>query len=410
MSLVLRALAGKGWHRGRRAGVAVLAVLVSGVVAPTVAQASGGMLVGAAEDAAMAPTLAGAQVQMDLAKSAGLDAIRLTAQWRTGMRAPLPGDLAALQNAVAAADLDGITVFVSVYPSGSSVTPRTAQARSDFVAFATSLATALPTVHRFIIGNEPNLNRFWLPQYDRHGRDVAAPAYEALLASTYDALKAVSPTVTVIGGAVSPRGNDTIQSNKHSPTTFIKDLGTAYRRSHRRRPIMDAFALHPYEDNSSIPPTFLHPRSTTIAIADYRKLVKLLGQAFNGTAQAGSRLPIVYDEFGVQSVIPAYKRGAYQGYKPLSERPVMESTQAAYYSQALALASCQPTVTALLIFHVTDEPNLDRWQSGVYYADDTPKTSLLVVHHAINLLQTGPVRSCTAAAARAFAKRAATNA
>jgi hypothetical protein len=367
------------------------------------------MLIGAAEDAAKQPTLAGAKAQMDLAQAAGLGAIRLTSQWRPGERAPLPADLAALQNAVASADQDGIVVFVSVYPTGSSMTPVTSKARSDFAAFAASLATALPTVTRFIVGNEPNLNRFWLPQYGKGGKDVAAPAYEALLAQTYDALKAVSPTITVIGGAVSPRGNDTIQSQKHSPTSFIEDLGTAYRRSGRTRPIMDAFALHPYDENSGIPPTFRHPRSTMISIADYPKLVKLLGTAFNGTAQAGSRLPIVYDEFGVQSVIPAYKQTAYAGFKPLSERPVPEATQAAYYSQAIALAACQPTVTALLIFHVVDEANLDRWQSGLYYADDTPKTSLPVVRDAINLLHTSGVHACTNAAARAFAQRAATS-
>jgi hypothetical protein len=386
-----------------RALAGAVAVVIAVLIAPTAAQASRRIVVGAAEDAGKAPTLIEAKVKMDLAKLAGLEAIRLTAQWRSGQRAPLPADLAALQNAVGAADLDGIVVFLSLYPFGSSVTPRTARARSDFAAFAASLATALPTLHRFIIGNEPNLNRFWMPQYGRNGRDVAAPAYEALLAKTYDALKAVSPSATVVGGAVSPRGNDSIRSKKHSPTTFITDLGAAYRRSGRARPIMDAFSIHPYQDDSSVPPTFAHPRSTTISIADYRKLVRLLAKAFNGTAQAGSRLPIVYDEFGVQSVIPASKRAAYDGYKPPSVRPITEAKQAAYYAQALALAACRPTVVALLIFHVSDEPDLDRWQSGVYYADDTPKPSLRVLRGAIALLRKGRVPGCTAAAVRAFA-------
>ena len=135
-----------------------------------------------------------AKTKMDLAKLAGLDAIRLTAQWQPGETAPLPDDLAGLQNAVDAADLDGITVFLSVYPTGSSVTPLTPQARAQFVAFAASLAQSLPTVHRFIVGNEPNLNRFWMPQYEPSGADAAAPAYEAMLAQTYDALKAVAPS------------------------------------------------------------------------------------------------------------------------------------------------------------------------------------------------------------------------
>jgi hypothetical protein len=366
------------------------------------------MLVGAAEDAGEQPTLAGAKAQMDLAKLAGLGAIRLTAQWTTGERAPLPGELQALQNAVDAADLDGITVFLSVYPRGSSVTPRTAQARSDFAAYAAFLAGALPTLSRFIVGNEPNLNRFWLPQFGKDGRDVAAPAYEALLASTYDAIKGVSPNAKVIGGAVSPRGNDSVVSRKHSPTTFIADLGRAYRRSGRTQPIMDAFSLHPYEDNSSIPPTLPHLHATTISIADYPKLVRLLAKAFGGTGQPGSGLPIVYDEFGVQSVVPAAKLAEYQGSKPRSERPVAEATQALYYAEAIALVACQPTVSALLLFHVSDEPSLDRWQSGLYYTDGTPKTSLPVVQRAIGLLHADGVGACNDAGARSFARLAET--
>jgi hypothetical protein len=363
------------------------------------------MQVGAAEDAAQAPSLALAKSKMDLAKLAGLNAIRVTAQWRPGQTAPLPAALASLQNAVGAADLDGIAVYLSIYPYGSSVTPLTAQARAQFAAFATSLATALPTVHRFIVGNEPNINRFWMPQFADDGSDVAAPAYEALLAQTYDALKAASPGVTVFGGALSPRGNDSVMSRKHSPTTFIADLGRAYRRSGRTRPIMDAFALHPYEDNSSIPPSFAHPRSTTISVADYPKLVALLGEAFDGTAQAGSTLPVVYDEFGVQSRIPAAKARVYQGAESPAARAVTEATQAEYYAEAVALAACQPTVSAILIFHVSDEAQLDRWQSGLYYADDTPKTSLSVVEHAIASLRSGGVGPCTTAGARAFAAR-----
>jgi hypothetical protein len=368
------------------------------------------MLVGAAEDGAKAPTLAEAKTKMDLARLAGLDAIRLTAPWRRGETAPPPDDLQSLENAVDAADLDGIAVFVSVFPAGSSQTPRVARERADFAAFAASLATSLPTVHRFIVGNEPNLNRFWLPQYGRDARDVAAPAYEATLARTYDALKRVSPSVTVIGGALSPRGNDSVVSRKHSPTTFIRDLGLAYRRSGRTRPIMDEFSFHPYEDNSSIPPSFTHPHSTTISLADYSKLVRLLGTAFEGTTQLGSDLPILYDEFGVQTRIPRNKRPLYDGLLPRTDQPVGEATQAVYYTEALALAACQPTVAGLLIFHVSDEPDLDRWQSGLYYADDTPKTSLPIVRDGIDLLHAHWVAGCTLTDVRAFAARAAADA
>jgi hypothetical protein len=384
---------------------ALLAVLV--LAFPTLAHAATGMQVGAAEDAAEAPSLAAAKTKMDLARLAGLTAIRLTAQWRTGEKAPAPAVLASLQNAIGAADLDGITIYLSVYPKGSSVTPLTPQARADFTAFVVSLARSLPTVHRFIVGNEPNINRFWMPQFASDGSDVAAPAYEALLAQTYDALKTAAPTATVLGGALSPRGADSIVSRKHSPTAFIADLGRAYRASGRTRPIMDAFALHPYEDNSSVPPSFAHPRSTTISIADYPKLVALLGKAFDGTAQPGTLLPVVYDEFGVQSQIPTTKARVYGGAEPRATRAVAEATQAEYYAEALALAACQPTVTAMMIFHVSDESQLDRWQSGLYYADDTPKASLPVVERAIASLRGAGVGPCTTSGARAFAARSA---
>jgi len=70
------------------ARLAALAAAVAVLALPGLARASQGMLVGAAEDAAEAPSLAQAKAKMDLAKLAGLDAIRLTAQWRTGETAP----------------------------------------------------------------------------------------------------------------------------------------------------------------------------------------------------------------------------------------------------------------------------------------------------------------------------------
>src|SRR5207249_3290287 len=149
-----------------------------------------------------------------------------------------------------------------------------------------------------------NLNRFWLPQFDPvSGADVAAPAYVSLLARTYDAIKAVRPFTTIYGGALAPRGVDKPNTGRdtHAPTALILDMGAAYRASGRALPIMDALSIHPYADNSSQSPEFAHPNSTPIGIADYDKLVGLLAQAFDGTAQRGSTLPILYDEFGVES-------------------------------------------------------------------------------------------------------------
>jgi len=200
----------------------------------------------------------------------------------------------------------------------------------------------------------------------------------------------------VIGGSVSPRGQDKFRSGRqtHSPTTFIPDIGKAYRASGRTKPIMDMFAFHPYGDNSSQAPKFAHPRSTSIGLADYGKLVGLLRRAFAGTAQRGGSLPIVYDEYGIDSVIPASKTAAYSGSEPAATRPVHESLQGSRYREAIRMAACQPNVRILLIFHVSDEPDLGRWQSGMYYADDTPKTSLDAVRVAMEESRRGVVAQC----------------
>jgi hypothetical protein len=158
---------------------------------------------------------------------------------------------------------------------------------------------------------------------------------------------------------------------------------------------MDALSLHPYEDHSSVAPVVgVHPSTTTIALADYPKLVSLLGQAFDGTAQPGSALAIYFDEFGVESQIPPDKQALYTGTEPAVTEPVDEATQAAYYRQAVQLAFCQPTVRGLFLFHAVDEKALSGWQSGVYYPDDTPKSSLAGVRLAIEQSLRGVITSC----------------
>jgi hypothetical protein len=375
--------------------VLTIAVVALGA-APSAFAGGPTMTFGATEDIVKQPTLVAAKAQMDKLKLAGLRGVRMTQEWAPGQTEPGGDDFEALKYAVAAAQLDAVQVILTVTHHGSRTTPLSDQDQSDLATYAANVARALPYVREYIIGNEPNLNRYWLPQFGLDGSDVAAPAYESLLAQTYDALKAVSPKITVLGGAVSPRGIDRPNTGRdtHSPTAFITDMGAAYRASERTKPIMDGFAFHPYGDNSSQPPDFQHPSSTSIGLGDYRKLVALLGAAFDGTAQAGSTLPIVYDEYGVETQIPAAKARSYSGREPTTTKPVDPTTQGAYYAQAIALTFCQPNVRGIFLFHSVDETDLDRWQSGLYYADGTPKASLAPARTAVQAARRGIVARC----------------
>jgi hypothetical protein len=371
-------------------------VLVVLVWAPSSFAGGPFMMVGTAEDVVKAQDYAFSKAEMDKVKLAGLDTIRLTQTWSKGETKLGPNDAIILGNAMKAAQFTGVRVILSIYPFGSSVTPLIEQDRLDFTQFAADIVKRYPLLHDIIVGNEPNLNRFWLPQFGPGGEDVAAPAYEQLLAATYDALKVVRPHSTIYGGALAPRGVDKPNTGRdtHSPTAFIGDLGAAYKASGRQIPIMDAFAFHPYPENSETGPNFPHPNSISIGLADYDKLVGLLGAAFDGTTQRGTSLPIIYDEFGIETTIPAAKASLYTGTEPATTKPVAEAVQADMYRQAMQMTFCQPTALGILLFHIQDEAALSGWQSGLYYVDGTPKTSLYPVRGDAFDVHRGIVAGC----------------
>jgi hypothetical protein len=356
------------------------------------------LLVATVDDSFKQADPAQAAAVMKVSHDAGFDAVLVSSMWKPGTQAPAAEERLALGNVVKAADAQGMRVFVFVWHGLSGATPRTVRARRQFAAYAAALARSFPQIRDFVVGNEPNLNTFWMPQFGPGGRDAAASGYLDMLARAYDALKAVSPHIQVIGGALAPRGSDRpgTKRDTHSPTRFIADLGAAYRASHRSKPIMDAFSIHPYMRTSKLPPTDTHAASTTITIGDYPKLATLLAGAFSGTPQRGRDLPVYYTEFGVQTRIPAEHRKAYTDLQsPSAVDAVDPQTQARYYREALELAACQPTVRGLFVFHTFDEPDLAGWQSGLYYADEKPKPSLPAFRKAATEARAARLTHCS---------------
>jgi hypothetical protein len=379
----------------RTALLTVFGTLVA-LAAPGLATAGPGLIVGAVEDDVRASTLVEAEARMTSFRLSGFRAVRITTLWTPGLTRPSDDELRTLEHVSAAATRNGVRLYVTVMHPGSRTTPLTDEGRRDFAAFAAAIVRNAPSIEHVIIGNEPNLNRFWLPQFGLDGTSAAPASYLSLLAHTYDALKGVSSDVQVYGGAISPRGTDRPDGLRptHSPTTFIQGLGAAYRASGRSRPVMDALAIHVYGDNSSVAPSVAHPLNTSIGVADYDKLVRLLGEAFDGTEQPGSTLPILYGEYGTETQIPESKAGLYTGTEPTTTRPVTEETQASYYQQALALSFCQPNVVGMLLFLSRDERARAAWQSGVHYVDGTPKTSRAPVTRALDRTTGGSITKC----------------
>jgi hypothetical protein len=342
------------------------------------------LVVGGVEDAAKWSNPAG---NMALASRAGFRTIVLSSVWRRPETTPDNPELERLRAAIHAARGLGIRPIVAVY-SFSGDTPVSASDRAEFGSYAAAILRGIPELEMISLGNEPNSNTFWMPQFERNGADAAATAYFRLLETAYPLVKAASPGVTVIGGSLAGRGGDDPHGLRptHSPTRFIEDLGAAFRASGLRKLPFDLFSIHPYPANSSIPPTARDPHSTSIGIADYPKLIALLTQAF------GHSPPIVYGEYGIQTEIPRTELGLYSGSRAASIRPVSEQRQADDYVEAIRLAACQPLVRMLVFFHVTDESQLTGLQTGLYYPNDRPKRSLRRVAAWARAAENGKVR------------------
>jgi hypothetical protein len=328
------------------------------------------------------------------------DAARVTVTWQRSETAMDEGLLSDLRNGVALARAAGSDVYLDAYPADSSQTPRTTTAQTRFATWLAGVVKGIPGLKHVIVGNEPNLNLFWSPQFGPGGQDTAAVGYERLLARTYDTVKRVAPRVEIVGGTLAHSGTNRQGTGRdtHSPSRFILDMGAAYRASHRTKPIMDAFSYHPYMERADLPPTFRHsPLANPVTIADYGKLISTLQRAFGGTKQKGQTLPLVYDEFGVEAKIPAAHASLYSGSEPATTHPVSEATQARYYADGMHLAACQPTVRTFMVFRLIDSPFLSSFQSGVYYADrQTPKSSRAAVAAAAKRYRSRTVAGCAA--------------
>jgi hypothetical protein len=290
----------------------------------------------------------------------------------------------------------GIRVVFAITPHSARDITGSPAASGEFAGFVQHVAQTFPSVKDYVIGNEPNQPLFWLPQFDAADRPVAASAYEPVLAASYDALKAVDPTINVIGVGLSPRGNDNPHARSNisrSPVRFLHDLGVAYRASHRVKPIMDELAFHPYPAVNTDAPDFGYSWPNA-GLANLDRIKQAVWDAFHGTAQptvaetgveSMNPLPLELDEIGWQvAVLPALA-GLYTGTE--TARTIDEPTQAEYYRDTIMGAECDPAVTSLSFFLLVDQPELEHWQSGLERIDgshrqsyDSVKTALAQTH------------------------------
>lgn len=298
----------------------------------------------------------------------------------------------------------GIKIVLAIQPiHARAFATNTATRVAQFAAYVRQVALRYPQVTEYVVGNEPNVRRFFQPQHAADGSILSAGVYEQVLAASYDALKSVNPQIKVDGLALSPQGNDApagTGAEGVSPVRFIAALGAAYRESGRKAPIADVVDIHSYAAVNTFPLT--QPRKWPQAgPADLDRLKQAWWDAFHGTRQpvfqdTGVTTPTAkfvefrIDESGTQVAIDASKVDPtlYSGRENVPT--VDEATQARYYTAVINLVKCDPTVQTLDLFHLVDEPLLLGFQSGLLRVDNSRRPSYAAVKKAIAAAGTCP--------------------
>jgi len=349
---------------------------------------AGAMDVGVVDDYGIAP--ANSTWFFDSLGELGMRENRVSIAWDPEAPTTIHRQL-ELEQYVALATLRGVRLVFAVAPAKANAITSNPSAARQYAAFLQQLVRTFPPVKDYVIGNEPNQPRFWQPQFARRGGAPVSPAaYYALLARSYDALKAVDRSITVIGVGLSPRGNDQPNARDNasiSPVRFISGLGKAYRRARRQAPIMDELAFHPYpdRDTDNLLKGYRWPNA---GVPDLGRIKQAFWDAFRGTRQpvfgegrSRGRMAFRLDELGWQVGIVASSRSAYFGFE--SVRTTNESTQSGIYAQAIRYLACDASVRSVLFFLLRDEPDLERWQAGLIRADGSQRPSFASVKAAI---------------------------
>jgi hypothetical protein len=352
-------------------------------------------------------------------QSEGLKIDTLTLLWDETNPTTIPG-AAVVDAAIAKAKANGITIELDLYPLHSaaftglqkcapSSDPQACGNTANIQAFgawAGSVAKQFPSVNEFVVMNECNQPLFVNPQWNSSGQNQSAEICGRALAAAYDAIKAVSSSNFVFGVGLSPRGNDNPNAKSDSSTTpvsFLQDLGAWFKSfaqaTHRTQGLMDGFDFHPYPVPQTQPFAQGYQNPKEASVTNLARIYQAFYNGFNGSTQktigqqAGGGLPVSLNETGIQTD-PGSHTSAYTGTEVsatsaggVSGGFASESYQASWYSQMLNLLACDPNVQFVNIFHLIDESNLAGWQSGLYFADQTPKMSAQTVHDWI--AQTG---------------------
>jgi hypothetical protein len=299
------------------------------------------------------------------ARAAGATVIRTTVEWsevapRPPVRAGDPFDpslrLDGIDELVRNAQRLGVEVLLTVWgtpdwANGGAGRNRVPDDLGDLEAFSRALADrysgrhpGYPFVRFYSVWNEPNLEQFLAPQFDRRGRSVSPWLYHQLFRAARAGIKAASPRALVAAGETSPRGRDRPSRDRiqdsHSPAGFAARLGRL-----RPRLRFDAWAHHPYPTSARSGPLD-HSPWPSVRMANLGRFEAGLDQWFGRSA-----IPIWLTEYAHET-------------RPHDPKGADAESQASFAREALAAAAADRRVRMFIWFTFRDDRS-NPWQSGL---------------------------------------------
>jgi Glycosyl hydrolase catalytic core len=233
--------------------------------------------------------------------------------------------------------------------------------------YKTPEGLALPAVKDWLAWNEPNNPIFLTPQYKKSGKTwtiASATAYAKICNGVYNGVHGtLAPGERVGCGVTAPRGNNNPSSSRPSvsPLAFLRAVKKAGLKT------FDAWAHHPYyagptDQPTTKPVTAKGAPATAVTLGNISDLIKQV------TLLYGNKR-IWITEYGYQTNPPDTLFG------------VSYAKQAAYLTQAFAIAKKNPRIDMMLWFLLKDEPTIAGWQSGLETFGGKKKPSFTAFQH-----------------------------
>jgi hypothetical protein len=202
---------------------------------------------------------------------------------------------------------------------------------TSFADFAYAAAKRFPFVRDWTVWNEPN---------QRLGLSTPSPKLYVtrLLNPAYAAIHRANARAVVAGGVTAPRGN----TGGVGPLAWIRGMKAAHAR-------LDAYAHNPYPARPAAETPFAGACAScdTISMANLPRLLAEVRRDFGNK-------PVWLTEYAYQTNPPDQMLG------------VSPALQASYIGQSALRVYEQPEVTMLIHFLVRDEPDIARFQSGLF--------------------------------------------